>query len=164
MQPPLLSALPANPSQYKLTVVAVDNGVPQKSATATVFVNINDINNIPPRFAQSIYYARVSEKAPAFTSLLNLTADDPDETSIMHYNISGFSKAKTIDGRNVDDLPDPYDYARRFGIRPHNGELFLRNTVDRERLESVIIHITAMDINGEVNTPQTGDSKGLKSF
>uniref|UniRef100_A0A914UJ66 Cadherin domain-containing protein n=1 Tax=Plectus sambesii TaxID=2011161 RepID=A0A914UJ66_9BILA len=150
--------LPANPVQYELRVIVVDNGSPQKSATATVFINVNDINDKPPKFSEPIYYARVSEKATAFTSLLNLTANDPDETAIMHYNISGFSSAKTVDGRNVDDSADPYDYARRFAIRPHNGELFLRDTVDRERLESVVIHITAMDINGEVNTPQTGDT------
>lgn len=130
---------------------------------ATVIINVTDINNQPPRFSERVYYARVSEKAPAFTSLFNLTAQDPDQTAIMHYNISGFSNAKTVDGRNVDDLPKPYDYARRFGIRPHNGELFLRDSIDRERLESVIIHITAMDINGEVNTPQTGESKALNS-
>ena len=131
----------------------------EKTTTTTVIINVNDVNDKPPRFAQATYFAQVSEKALPFTSLLNLTADDSDLTSIMHYNISGFSDAKTIDGRNVDDSPQPYDYARRFGIRPHNGELFLRETVDREQLESVVIHVIAMDINGEVNNPQTGESK-----
>ena len=40
---------------YEITLVATDNGDPAQTTSATVQININDINEFTPQFTQSVY-------------------------------------------------------------------------------------------------------------
>ena len=40
---------------YEITLVATDNGDPAQTTSATVQININDINEFTPQFSQSVY-------------------------------------------------------------------------------------------------------------
>lgn len=42
-------------SGYTLTVVASDNGVPPLSSSATINIDISDVNDNPPLFSQANY-------------------------------------------------------------------------------------------------------------
>jgi hypothetical protein len=53
-QPPSLPLSPQT-SGYTLTVVASDNGSPARSSVAAVNVDVSDVNDNPPLFAQANY-------------------------------------------------------------------------------------------------------------
>ncbi|NXI36685.1 CAD19 protein, partial [Galbula dea] len=63
------------------------------SATATVTINLSDINDNPPKFQQGLYYMSVSEEAPVGTTVGKVSAEDSDigENAAMNYSIEGDS-------------------------------------------------------------------------
>ncbi|NXC39473.1 CAD19 protein, partial [Penelope pileata] len=63
------------------------------SATATVTINLSDINDNPPKFQQRLYYLNVSEEAPVGTTVGKLLAEDSDigKNAAMNYFIEGDS-------------------------------------------------------------------------
>ncbi|CAB1416049.1 unnamed protein product [Pleuronectes platessa] len=63
---------------YTLAITAKDNGIPQKSDTTYVEVNVNDVNDNSPQFLSPRYQGTVSEDAPPFTSVLQISATDRD--------------------------------------------------------------------------------------
>ncbi|KAI4824411.1 hypothetical protein KUCAC02_012924 [Chaenocephalus aceratus] len=63
---------------YTLAITAKDNGIPQKADTTYVEVNVNDVNDNAPQFLSTRYQGTVSEDAPPFTSVLQISATDRD--------------------------------------------------------------------------------------
>ncbi|XP_035421260.1 cadherin-19 isoform X5 [Cygnus atratus] len=63
------------------------------SATATVTINLSDMNDNPPKFEERLYYLNVSEDAPVGTTVGKIMAEDSDigENAAMHYLIEGDS-------------------------------------------------------------------------
>ncbi|XP_035677121.1 protocadherin Fat 4-like [Branchiostoma floridae] len=67
-------------SSYVLTVTAYDGGSsPSRSADATVYVTVDDVNDNVPSCTGYYYDQTLAESVPAGTSLLQLTCSDPDE-------------------------------------------------------------------------------------
>ena len=48
--------------RYDLLLTVVDTGIPAQTATATLTVNIQDVNNKPPTFPQDSYLTYISER------------------------------------------------------------------------------------------------------
>ncbi|CAL8333307.1 unnamed protein product [Merluccius merluccius] len=67
----------SNP-EFSLLVVAEDQGQPAKSASATLLVQVADINDNAPEFPKMEFHVDVSENASVGTTLLTLSAVDPD--------------------------------------------------------------------------------------
>uniref|UniRef100_A0A8C1G6P9 FAT atypical cadherin 1a n=1 Tax=Cyprinus carpio TaxID=7962 RepID=A0A8C1G6P9_CYPCA len=65
-------------SGYTLTVLASDNGSPARSSSATVNIDVSDINDNPPLFSQANYSIIIQENQPVGTSILQLTVSDRD--------------------------------------------------------------------------------------
>ncbi|CAH1394992.1 unnamed protein product [Nezara viridula] len=65
-------------SGYLLSVTAKDNGTPQLSDSTDVEITVTDVNDNPPRFSQESYLVSVSEDVPIGTSILQVSATDPD--------------------------------------------------------------------------------------
>lgn len=65
--------------KYQFHVVAEDGGDPPKSATASVVVTIQDVNDNKPTFNPMQYDIVISEDAQPGTPLTTVTATDPDE-------------------------------------------------------------------------------------
>ncbi|XP_040405743.1 cadherin-19 isoform X4 [Cygnus olor] len=63
------------------------------SATATVTINLSDMNDNPPKFEERLYYLNVSEDAPVGTTVGKIMAEDSDigENAAMNYLIEGDS-------------------------------------------------------------------------
>lgn len=66
-------------SKYQFQVVAEDGGDPSKSATATVVVTVQDVNDNDPTFNPKQYDVVISEDSAPGTPLATVTATDPDE-------------------------------------------------------------------------------------
>ncbi len=91
----------AGKSKYDLTVVAVDQGFPQLSGSSKVRISVRDINNKPPKFAEKLQEVAIYEHAPLYTTLMNLTASDPDETAKLKYKIVDYLTPLTKEGKPV---------------------------------------------------------------
>lgn len=64
---------------YYLQVLAIDGGKPPKTATASVLITVQDVNDNDPVFSPKQYEAIVSEDDPPGTPVANVIATDPDE-------------------------------------------------------------------------------------
>ncbi|KAF5275554.1 hypothetical protein FQR65_LT04157 [Abscondita terminalis] len=66
-------------SKYQIHVIAKDHGIPSQSSTATVLLNVLDVNDNNPEFYPLKYFVSVTEDAKIGSSLLKVAASDPDE-------------------------------------------------------------------------------------
>jgi len=62
-----------------MQVVAVDGGKPPRSASASVVITVQDVNDNDPVFEPKLYDAVVSEDDPPGTPVASVTATDRDE-------------------------------------------------------------------------------------
>lgn len=75
---------------YSLIIRATDQGVPSLSSTATVHVELVDVNDNPPLCNNSSYVIEVAENFTVNGTVLKLQCSDADvgENSVVSYNIS----------------------------------------------------------------------------
>ncbi len=70
-----------NATTFTITVLARDNGIPQRSSTVTVNLRVIDVNDNPPVFTQTVYSGSVNENAPAGQAILNVAVTDEDSAA-----------------------------------------------------------------------------------
>ncbi|KAM5148803.1 cadherin EGF LAG seven-pass G-type receptor 3 [Mantella aurantiaca] len=115
---------------YTLAVVAKDNGIPEKSDTAYVEIIVNDVNDNAPQFINSQYHGIVSEDAPPFTSVLQISASDRDS----HAN-----------GRVQYTFQNGEDGDGDFTIEPTSGIIRTVRKLDRESVPFYELTAYAVD-------------------
>ncbi|XP_072223127.1 cadherin EGF LAG seven-pass G-type receptor 3 [Leuresthes tenuis] len=115
---------------YTLAITAKDNGIPQKSDTTYVEVNVNDVNDNAPQFLSPRYQGTVSEDAPPFTSVLQITATDRDA----HAN-----------GRVQYTFQNGEDGDGDFTIEPTSGIVRTVRRLDRESVPFYELTAYAVD-------------------
>lgn len=102
-------------SRYNFQVVATDGGVPPRSASSSVAITIQDVNDNNPSFSPNFYEASMAEDQPPGTPVIIVTATDPDEDSRLHYEItSGNTRGRfaitSQNGRGLITIAQPLDY------------------------------------------------------
>ncbi|KAM4821570.1 cadherin EGF LAG seven-pass G-type receptor 3 isoform 2-T2 [Thomomys bottae] len=115
---------------YTLAVTARDNGIPQKADTTYVEVMVNDVNDNAPQFVASHYTGLVSEDAPPFTSVLQISATDRDA----HAN-----------GRVQYTFQNGEDGDGDFTIEPTSGIVRTVRRLDREAVPVYELTAYAVD-------------------
>ncbi|KAG9483442.1 hypothetical protein GDO78_009389 [Eleutherodactylus coqui] len=115
---------------YSLAVVAKDNGIPQKSDTTYVEIMVNDVNDNAPQFLNTQYHGIVSEDAPPFTSVLQISATDRDS----HAN-----------GRVQYTFQNGEDGDGDFTIEPTSGIIRTVRKLDRETVPFYELTAYAVD-------------------
>lgn len=134
------------------TLVAYDSGVPQLSTSASVQVQILNVNDEEPTFAAQAYDATVPEHSPGGTRVLTVTAVDKDEGEFgeITYSLLGnLSSLFTIDPQTgVVAVADGADIDREL-----TADIWLRAAASdhapapAKRTTSVPVHIKVLDIN-----------------
>ena len=111
---------------YRFNVIAEDLGNPPLSDSIRIVVTIEDINDSPPIFDQSVYYREVLEGVAINTRVITVTASDADldEFAVSIYSVSG-SDAFSIDNTT--------------------GELIVVSNLDRETTPSYTLQVSATD-------------------
>ncbi|CAG9797944.1 unnamed protein product [Chironomus riparius] len=66
-------------TEYEIQVIAKDQGIPQQSSTATVFLKVEDINDNSPEFYPKRYFVVLSDDTAIGTSILKVQATDRDD-------------------------------------------------------------------------------------
>ena len=118
-------------SSFAVRVVAIDTGVPQWSATATVHVTVEDINDNTPMFAQSIYDVHTQENGNINTMLLQVQATDRDTGN---------------NGAIVYSLVEPSTGQVVLRIDQTSGQVFTNRVLDREAMPSFNVTVVAHDL------------------
>uniref|UniRef100_A0A182NV34 Protocadherin-like wing polarity protein stan n=1 Tax=Anopheles dirus TaxID=7168 RepID=A0A182NV34_9DIPT len=134
-------------SRYSFQVIAVDGGIPPKSASTSVIVTIQDVNDNDPTFSPKYYEAMLAEDQPPGTPVTTVTATDPDEDSRLHYEITagntrGRFAITSQNGRGLITIAQPLDYKqeRRFALT-------ITATDSGQRTDTAIVNINITDAN-----------------
>ncbi|OWA49788.1 Fat-like cadherin-related tumor suppressor-like protein [Hypsibius exemplaris] len=112
--------------EFALVIKATDSGSPPLSSTASVDIEVLDINDNAPYFAQSQYEVSVKEEHIPETPIIILHAADSDQTSVLEYFITN---------------GDPFHH---FMINSR-GEVFIVAPLDRETKDLYELTVVASD-------------------
>uniref|UniRef100_A0A493TP67 Cadherin domain-containing protein n=1 Tax=Anas platyrhynchos platyrhynchos TaxID=8840 RepID=A0A493TP67_ANAPP len=115
---------------YTLAITAKDNGIPQKADTTYVEIMVNDVNDNAPQFVSTHYQGMISEDAPPFTSVLQISATDRDA----HTN-----------GRVQYTFQNGEDGDGDFTIEPTSGIIRTVRRLDRENVPVYELTAYAVD-------------------
>lgn len=121
-------------SLYEFTVVARDNGYPvQHAASASVIIQVQDLNDNAPVFEPKNYEAIIPETATPGTPIVTVSATDKDENSRLIFQITG---------GNVRN---------RFAIVSQNnqGRITVANSLDYKQDKNYVLTISATDPGGK---------------
>ncbi|CAH2077043.1 unnamed protein product, partial [Iphiclides podalirius] len=119
---------------YKLTVIATDEGDPQMTGTATLRINVVDVNDNQPTFPPPNVIS-ISEGAEVGSILTSVTANDVDTYPALKYAI--------VQGDNT------------FSIDRYSGKIVLNKPLDYEMRQEYEVNITASDTEHVARTTLT---------
>lgn len=117
-------------SQYKITVICSDHGVPRLFTTSTLLVNIDPENEYPPVFSNPSLSIAVSEGTNIGTVIATVTATDQDSGEHGRINFSLLS---------TTDEQLPFDISESF------GEIILWNPLNCELKVQYTFYVVAED-------------------
>ncbi|KAJ3589763.1 hypothetical protein NHX12_010605 [Muraenolepis orangiensis] len=128
---------------HTLILTALDGGVPARSGTASIVVNVLDINDNSPVFNQSTYAINVTENAALGTVLMTLNATDLDEgkNAELVYSYTLYTSEKTQEV---------------FSLDPSTGAIKVKGLIDYEEIQSFEMYIQAHD---QGSAPRSGQCK-----
>lgn len=112
---------------YDLTIGAIDTGSPSQTGTAMVHIELLDVNDNGPVFDPPEVIGYVSENEPAGTSVMTLSATDPD----LPPNGAPFTY-KLIGGRQSDVVI----------LDKHSGVLRTTKSLDRETMPQLDLMVS----------------------
>ncbi|NXW89961.1 PCDGH protein, partial [Alopecoenas beccarii] len=120
----------------RLVLTALDGGDPPRSGTAQLCINVTDANDNAPMFAQERYRASLREDAPPGSTVVNVSASDPDSGTNARIRY-GFGKmsAKVL---------------QKFVVDAESGTISLQEFLDFEDTRSFSLAVEARDGGGLV--------------
>ncbi|XP_060630175.2 protocadherin beta-16-like isoform X4 [Anolis sagrei] len=121
-------------SHLVLTLTAVDGGVPQRTGTIQINVNVLDINDNFPEFTQSEYKAILKENCPIDTLVSRVEARDLDFGSNAHITYSFYQIPEQIHSL--------------FHLNEVTGEITVLGEIDYEKETNYEMTIKATDGGG----------------
>ncbi|XP_038157735.1 LOW QUALITY PROTEIN: protocadherin gamma-A11-like [Cyprinodon tularosa] len=121
-------------SVYNITVFATDSGVPPLSAKITLHLKISDVNDNAPVFLQSFYTAYIRENNSPGTSVLTLSAKDPDEKQ--HARISYTLEQATVAGSPISEY---------ISLNIESGVIEAIRSLDYEQIKELVFVVKAQD-------------------
>ncbi|XP_053253392.1 protocadherin beta-16-like [Podarcis raffonei] len=123
-----------NNSHFGLTLMAADGGVPQRTGTVQINIDVLDNNDNFPLFTQPEYKARLKENSPQGTLVFKVEATDLDFGSNAQITYSFHQAPEKI-----------YSF---FHLNEINGEITLSGQLDYEKETSYDMNIRATDGGG----------------
>ncbi|XP_059146713.1 cadherin-23-like isoform X2 [Physella acuta] len=113
---------------YQLGISVTDKGSPKLSATATVTVSVQDVNDCPPVCNSTLYVDEIPENSKGIT-LAVISCRDPDTVGTLTYSITDGNQNNT------------------FNINSTTGEVILpaNANLDYEEVQSYTLEVTVSD-------------------
>nr|XP_033948388.1 protocadherin beta-16-like [Pseudochaenichthys georgianus] len=121
-------------SEYNITVVVTDAGMPPLSTRKHFNLKISDVNDNAPAFSQSVYNAFIAENNSPGISVLTVRAKDPDENQ--NARISYILEDTKLGGSPV------FEYV---SINAESGVIHALRSFDYEQIKQLVVVIKAQD-------------------
>ncbi|XP_059554580.1 protocadherin alpha-3-like [Myotis daubentonii] len=136
-------------SHYELVVTARDGGSPSLSSTASLSVEVADVNDNAPLFAQPEYTVFVKENNPPGRHIFTVSARDSDaqENALVSYSL--------VERRVGERALSSY-----VSVHAESGQVYALQPLDHEELELLQFQVSARDA-GE---PPLGSNVTLQVF
>ncbi|XP_016305862.1 protocadherin alpha-C2-like, partial [Sinocyclocheilus anshuiensis] len=117
---------------HNLILTAVDGGVPSRSGTANIIVQVLDTNDNAPQFDKDSYTVHLSENSPVGSLVVKLNATDLDEgsNSEITYTFSLYTSEKTQE---------------TFNLNSETGEIRVKEMINYEYFKIYDMEIIATD-------------------
>nr|XP_037863025.1 protocadherin alpha-2 isoform X13 [Chlorocebus sabaeus] len=121
-------------SAYELVVTARDGGSPSLWATASLSVQVADVNDNAPTFAQPEYTVFVKENNPPGCHIFTVSAWDADaqENALVSYSL--------VERRVGERALSSY-----VSVHAESGKVYALQPLDREELELLQFQVSARD-------------------
>ncbi|CAO2593778.1 Protocadherin alpha-3 [Lemmus lemmus] len=134
---------------YKLVVTARDGGSPSLWATASVSVEVADVNDNAPAFAQPEYTVFVKENNPPGAHIFTVSAMDADaqENALVSYSLV----ERRVGERSLSSF---------VSVHAESGKVFALQPLDHEELELLQFQVSARD----AGVPSLGSNVTLQVF
>ncbi|XP_058065906.1 cadherin EGF LAG seven-pass G-type receptor 3 [Anopheles bellator] len=153
-----------NPESYAIVVNAIDAGFPiPETATTTVHVKIEDINDKPPRFTQQTYTAYVSERSAIGSEVVRVAAKDTDVSARIEYSIIEPITAVTKGGIPLLTTSS-YDYSQAFRIGKDDGTIYVNSTLNYNYAAVITLTVKAVDKNAQIAPEKQYDQTEVTLF
>ncbi|XP_053106751.1 protocadherin beta-16-like isoform X9 [Hemicordylus capensis] len=120
--------------QLFLILSAVDGGLPKRTGTTQIIIDVLDNNDNVPQFSQSLYKIKIPENTQLDTLVTKIEASDKDLGSYAHITYS-FSQM-------TDNV------LRLFKLNKNTGELTIAGRIDYEEKSHYEMNIRATDGGG----------------
>ncbi|XP_058398378.1 protocadherin alpha-7-like [Diceros bicornis minor] len=136
-------------ANYQLVVTARDGGSPSLSATASVSVEVADVNDNAPAFAQPEYTVFVKENNPPGCHIFTVSARDADaqENARVSYSL--------VERRVGERALSSY-----VSVHAESGKVYALQPLDHEELELLQFQVSARD----AGVPPLGSNVTLQVF
>lgn len=121
-------------ARHRVTLLAVDRGVPPRTGTAVLEVDVIDVNDERPEFVPGTLTMSVRENQPTGTSVGTLRAVDADSAP---FNVFSFGLQPS--------LGNPADEAAPFAVDPKSGKIVTTRILDREERDNYYLTTTVTD-------------------
>ncbi|RVE67603.1 hypothetical protein OJAV_G00104590 [Oryzias javanicus] len=136
-------------SNYTLTVVATDKGVPPLSSSMDVTMMVLDVNDNTPSFSQNIYDVEVEENILTGTDVIQVFASDADDGSNgqIRFSISG---GNTNSDFRIDSVTGVISVAKRLDRESRSSYSLVVQAADRgssPRVDHATVNIVLLDVN-----------------
>ncbi|XP_026639418.1 protocadherin alpha-6 isoform X3 [Microtus ochrogaster] len=134
---------------YKVVVTARDGGLPSLWATASVSVEVADVNDNAPKFAQPEYTVFVKENNPPGAHIFTVSAMDADaqENALVSYSLV----ERRVGERSLSSF---------VSVHAESGKVFALQPLDHEELELLQFQVSARD----AGVPSLGSNVTLQVF
>ncbi|XP_060233394.1 protocadherin alpha-2 isoform X11 [Meriones unguiculatus] len=134
---------------YEVVVTARDGGSPPLGATASVSVEVADVNDHAPAFAQPEYTVFVRENNPPGAHIFTVSAADADaqENALVSYSL--------VERRVGERWLSSY-----VSVHAESGRVFALQPLDHEELELLQFQVSARD----AGVPALGSNATLQVF
>ncbi|XP_075824966.1 protocadherin alpha-7 isoform X11 [Microtus pennsylvanicus] len=134
---------------YKVVVTARDGGSPSLWATASVSVEVADVNDNAPAFAQPEYTVFVKENNPPGAHIFTVSATDADaqENALVSYSLV----ERRVGERSLSSF---------VSVHAESGKVFALQPLDHEELELLQFQVSARD----AGVPSLGSNVTLQVF
>ncbi|XP_064135839.1 protocadherin alpha-9-like [Loxodonta africana] len=121
-------------SDYRLVVMAQDGGSPSLSATASLSVEVADVNDNAPTFAQPEYTVLVKENNQPGCHIFTVSAHDADaqENALVSYSLV----ERRVGGRALSSY---------VSVHAESGKVYALQPLDHEELELLQFQVSARD-------------------
>ncbi|GAB1301601.1 Pcdha2 protein [Apodemus speciosus] len=136
-------------ADYKVVVTAQDGGSPVLRAMASISVEVADVNDNAPVFAQPEYTVFVKENNPPGAHIFTVSAVDADaqENALVSYSLV----ERRVGERSVSSY---------VSVHAESGKVFALQPLDHEELELLQFQVSARD----AGVPALGSNVTLQVF